>query len=322
MADHRATIAELLAAAGEETDLRLEPGTYEEKVFAEKRRLTLTGAPDGTTRLLWHEGALEMQEDGFKRGTFRSYTAFFSGEQLCLRNLTIVNDAGEGRDVGQAVAAYLDSDLVLAENCTFDSRQDTLFLAPLPDEEREPRGFMGPREFAERRLTRQYFRHCRILGNIDFIFGGADAVFDDCEIICTDRGGEEPCGWVTAPCGKREDLGFVFRRCRFTAQQGAGTVWFGRPWRPEGRTVLLNCTYDLPTLSPLGFSGWGAADRDEPEAFFAEYAPVGPDGTPITPRGRNSWVKLLDDTQAREIDRRAEEMIRRIVPSAAPCKPE
>ena len=51
-----------------------------------------------------------MLADGKKRGTFRSFTAFFSGEKLRLENITIQNSAGSGEEVGQAVALYLDVD--------------------------------------------------------------------------------------------------------------------------------------------------------------------------------------------------------------------
>ena len=50
--------------------------------------------------------------------------------------------------------------------------QDTLFCAPLPESEREKDGFLGPRKFAPRRPSAQYYQSCEIAGDIDFIFGG------------------------------------------------------------------------------------------------------------------------------------------------------
>ena len=136
MAENRGELQEILDGldASRPQTVRLEGRVYEGKVFSEIADLTLEGDPEGGTELVWHEGAFEMQPDGFKRGTFRSYTAFFGGKRLVLKNLTIRNDAGDGRQVGQAVAAYLDSEHVLAQDCTFDAYQDTLFLSPLPDE--------------------------------------------------------------------------------------------------------------------------------------------------------------------------------------------
>ncbi|MCR5675195.1 MAG: pectin esterase [Lachnospiraceae bacterium] len=317
--EHR-SLTELLAGLpdGEASVVTLEPRVYEEKVFAEKRDLTLQGAGADRTVILWHDGALTMLDDGFKRGTFRSYTAFFGGERLVLRNLTIRNDAGDGRGVGQSVAAYLDSSYVVAENCVFDSYQDTLFLSPLPDEEREPRGFMGPREFDPRKLTRQYFKKCTIIGDVDFIFGGADAVFEDCDIICRDRehhpGFAEEAGqpefingYLTAPCGKRNGLGLVFIGCRIRAEEGTtpGTVYLGRPWRPEGKAAFINCVCD-DSIAARRFSGWGAVDKDEPDAMLAEYRTVNADGDPVDMNGKNPWVKVLSDAEAAEIVRQAD----------------
>ena len=78
--------------------------------------------------------------DGKKRGTFRSFTAFFSGEKLRLENITIQNSAGNGKDVGQAIALYLDVDSAELLNVNLYGAQDTFFLAPLPENEREKNG--------------------------------------------------------------------------------------------------------------------------------------------------------------------------------------
>lgn len=86
-----------------------------------------------------------------------------------MRDLTIENDAGPGAKVGQAVAAYVDCAHTLFENVRLLGNQDTLFCAPLPEKEREKDGFLGPGRFAPRRPTAQYYRHCEIAGDIDFI---------------------------------------------------------------------------------------------------------------------------------------------------------
>ncbi|MCR5094062.1 MAG: pectin esterase [Lachnospiraceae bacterium] len=314
MAETRGELQEILDGldTSRPQTVRLEGRVYEGKVFSEVSDLTLEGVEDGGTELVWHEGAFEMQPDGFKRGTFRSYTAFFGGKKLVLRNLTIKNDAGDGRQVGQAVAAYLDSAHVLAEDCVFDAYQDTLFLSPLPDEEREPRGFMGPREYEPRLLTRQVFRRCTIIGDVDFIFGGGDAVFDDCRIICRNRE-EEINGFLTAPCGKKNGLGLVFRNCTITAEQGTapGTVFLGRPWRPEGRAVFLNCTTDA-AIAPVRFSGWRGVQEPEEEAFFAEYGTVDPEGRQVDLGARNPWVKVLTEKEAADLSAAADELVREV----------
>lgn len=293
--------------SGDETvRIRIDAGTYREKVFTEIPRLILEGSGEDQTILTWSDGAFdpytgEGEPENAKRGTFRSYTAFLGGSCVAVRNMTIRNEAGEGKDAGQALAVYADADVCLFERVTMTSCQDTLFCAPLPDKERQPRGFVGPRMNSERRPTRQYYVDCTILGDVDFIFGGADAVFDGCHIIshCRTRVQGETNGYITAPSGKRESLGMVFRACRITAEEGTpeGSVYLGRPWRPEGKSTFLHCQYD-ESISPRRFSGWKGVEEPEPEATFAEYAPVDLLGAPLSLAARHGNAQELTAEEA------------------------
>ncbi|MFR9066465.1 MAG: hypothetical protein ACLVJH_05515 [Faecalibacterium prausnitzii] len=47
-------------------------------------------------RLVWDDGGKLPHPDGRPTHTFRSYTAFFSGEKLRVEDMTIENDAGPG----------------------------------------------------------------------------------------------------------------------------------------------------------------------------------------------------------------------------------
>ena len=162
--------------------IRIGAGIYREKLVCEKKDIALQGAGADCTRLVWGDGGKLPHPDGRPTHTFRSYTAFFSGERLRVEDLTIENDAGPGAKAGQAVAAYVDSAHAVFEKVRLLGNQDTLFCAPLPEKERERDGFLGPGRFAPRRPTAQYYRHCEIAGDIDFIFGGADALFEQCTI--------------------------------------------------------------------------------------------------------------------------------------------
>ena len=90
-------------------EIHIGPGTYREKLVCEKKDIALLGAGMDETRIVWGDGGRLPHPDGRPTHTFRSYTAFFSGEHLRVENLTIENDAGPGAEVGQAVAAYVDS---------------------------------------------------------------------------------------------------------------------------------------------------------------------------------------------------------------------
>ena len=177
-----ASIAEavLVVPYEEEALVQVGPGIYREKLVCEKRCITLRGAGADKTKLVWGDGGKLPHKDGRPTHTFRSYTAFFSGETLCVEDMTIENDAGPGAKAGQAVAAYVDSTRAVFRRVKLLGSQDTLFCAPLPEKEREKDGFLGPRSLAPRKPTAQYYTDCEIAGDIDFIFGGGDALFENC----------------------------------------------------------------------------------------------------------------------------------------------
>ena len=68
-------------------EIEVHEGVYREKLFSDKKDLTIRGI--GDVKIIWADGAREILDRGIKRGTFRSYTAFFSGEHLHLENLEI-----------------------------------------------------------------------------------------------------------------------------------------------------------------------------------------------------------------------------------------
>ena len=264
-------------------EIRIGPGVYREKLVCEKQDITLIGAGMESTH------------------TFRSYTAFFRGIELRVRDLTIENDAGPGAKVGQAVAAYVDCAHTLFENVRLLSNQDTLFCAPLPEKEREKDGFLGPGHFAPRRPTAQYYTECEIAGDIDFIFGGGDALFENCTLRTVDN--HIPHSYVTAPSGKADGLGFVFWNCDFVSDCPAGSVYLGRPWRPEGKTAVLDCRLGAH-IAPEGFIAWN--DRTDTDlATFAEADSAGPGAAE-----RPAWVRALSGPEAAALLARARALCR------------
>lgn len=197
--------------------------------------------------------AREIHSDGMLRGTFRSYTVLVDGDNVTFRNCVFENTAGRGEDVGQALALYLDGDNIVLENCTLRGHQDTLFLAPLPEKEIIEGGFLGPKQFTERKRRTYRFKNCVISGGVDFIFGGATAYFEDCEFISVEE------GYVFAPSTPADvEIGFVAKNCRFTAGEGVGegSCFIARPWRDFGAVELIDC-YIGEHIHPGGFDDWG-----------------------------------------------------------------
>lgn len=119
-------------------------GVYREKLFVRRKNLLLIGESREGTILTWQDGAYFSLPDGNKFGTFRSYTAYFGGGKIGVKNMTVRNAAGCGDIAGQSIAVYADAEFARFENVSFESRQDTLFLAPLPIAPRTPGSFVGP----------------------------------------------------------------------------------------------------------------------------------------------------------------------------------
>lgn len=275
-------------------------GVFEEKLFSDHRDIRLEGSGPGRTVLRWADGAKHPHADGTLTGTFRSYTLFLGGGRASLARLTVENAAGDGERHGQGLAVYADAERVFMEEVRLLGCQDTLFCAPLPQKERLPRGFLGPRALTPRVPSRQQYRRCEIHGDVDFIFGGADALFEDCTLVSRDRG-EAVNGYVVAPSGGADGAGFLFAGCRFVSAAPAGTVYLGRPWRETGRAVLLGCTLGAH-IRPEGWSAWEPRQR-EPRAFFAEYRSAGPGANPDA---RVEWSHELTEREAADWYARAE----------------
>lgn len=227
--------------------------------------------------------AREPHPDGTKRGTFRSYTVLVDGNNVTFKSCTFENTAGKGEDVGQALALYLDGDNITLDNCTLKGHQDTLFLAPLPEKEIIPGGFLGPKQFTERTNRTFHFKNCKIEGGVDFIFGGATAYFENCEFVCVEE------GFVFAPSTPENvQVGFVAKNCRFTAKEGIEpqSCYIARPWRDHAAVELINC-YLGEHIHPNGFDDWGKTHAHNTVRFI-ERGSYGPGAN----ENRASFVKV------------------------------
>lgn len=270
-------------------------GIYKERVEVSIPNITFEGENNEQTILECDFYANMIMEDESKRGTFRSYTLLINCNHFTCNNITIANTSGFGKDVGQALAVYAEGDRIVFNNCRLLGHQDTLFTGPLPKEAAKPGGFTGPTEFSERRVGRQLYKNCYIEGEVDFIFGSAVAYFDNCTLHSLDRGMEVN-GYVTAASTYADEkYGYVFNNCNFTSNCPKETVYLGRPWRVNAKTVLINCTLG-EHIKAEGFHDWNKEEAHE-KAFYAEY-----NSTSAIPANRASFVKELTKEQAEEYD--------------------
>lgn len=276
----------------EPVTLFIHNGIYKELITVSSPYITLIGESREFTILTYDRYARMMMEDGMKRGTFRSYSCLIDTHDFTARNLTFENSSGRGIDVGQALALYVDGDRISFEDCRFLGGQDTLFTAPLPPKEIEPNGFIGPKQFAPRANGRHYYKNCYIEGDIDFIFGGATAYFEDCELFSKYVGRPVNSYVTAASTPEGQPYGYVMNNCRFTSQCPPRSAYLGRPWREHAKTVLINCFMD-EHICEEGWDDWGKELAHE-TAFYAEYGSHGPGGDMSR---RPGWIKILTEDE-------------------------
>lgn len=285
--------------------LHIGAGVYREKLVITRPALTLQG--EGRSRedvvLVYGHAALDVMPEGDKRGTFRTASVRIDTHDFTAKHLTFQNDAGYGHTVGQALALYVDGDRNYFEDCCLLGSQDTLFTAPLPLKEAQPGGFKGPGEFLPRITGRHCYKDCYIRGDVDFIFGGAVAWFENCTVFSgfpQDRKSEATpsenpiYGYVTAASTPREQrFGYVFLNCRLESDCPPHTVMLGRPWREWAKTVFLSC-YLGEHIHPAGWNDW---NKPHGHFFYGEYRSYGPGAGPDT---RADFSCQLTDDEAAE----------------------
>ena len=239
----------------------IKPGTYKEqiRVPANKPYISFIGTEAAKTILTF---SLSNKEAG---STSAAYATYIAGHDFYAENITFENSFGIG---SQAVAALVEADRAVFKKCRFLAWQDTLYA----------------------KNGRQYYIDSYIEGHVDFIFGQAAAVFENC--VIHSKGD----GYLTAPMrfAANEPAGFVFNRCRLTAENTKAGVYLGRPWRDYGRTVFLE-TEMGEHIRPVGWHHW--EPQREKTAFLAEYKSTGKGANDAA---RVKWAHLLTDAEAKE----------------------
>lgn len=245
----------------EEIKVLIPPGVYRERVVVDKPFITLVGCgdlPEDVVISMDYYG-LEAMDDGTpKRGTFRTYTMLVDSHDIKVENLTIENASGDSKTHGQALALYADGDNVYYSNVRLLGHQDTLFVGPLPPKEVEPGGFIGPKQFSPRIVGKHYFNNCYICGDVDFIFGGGSAYFNNCVIESLFRGEDQVVqGYVTAASTPEgESDGLVFTGCKLISRDcPEACVYLGRPWREFAKTKFVDCSFG-PHIHPELWREW------------------------------------------------------------------
>lgn len=284
------SLSEVLRSVKPHTQILLSEGIYREKLEIAVPDVELVGADSDSSKavIVWDDYAKKLDSQGRELVTFRTYTAAVMADNVTLKNLTIANDALSPETKGQEVALTVYGDGFYAENCRFVSTQDTIFCGPLPPDLIERYDGFLKDELRRGDHLKQVFRNCFVAGNVDFIFGCGDALFESCEIrsVFDVRGH----GYVAAPAhALSQDVGFVFHDCDFTAEESVpdGSIFLARPWRDYGKSAFIDCRYGKH-ISGEGFDKWNDTERDK-TARFSEFG--------VKPKGRVPWSASLSEAE-------------------------
>ncbi|XP_048419891.1 pectinesterase 3-like [Pyrus x bretschneideri] len=230
--------------------IHVKQGVYYENVLMDKSKWNVMMFGDGKTKTVV-SGNLSFA-DGTP--TFTTATFAVAGKGFIVKDMGFINTAGAIKH--QAVAFRSGSDLSVYYRCSFDAFQDTLYA----------------------HSNRQFYRECDITGTVDFIFGNAAVVFQDCNIQPR-QPMENQFNTITAQ-GKKDpnqNTGISIQNCRFSALDSNLTAqtYLGRPWKDYSTTVILQSKIGS-FLNPSGWKEW-VTNVDPPSTiFYAEYQNSGP----------------------------------------------
>ncbi|MFI6253567.1 pectinesterase family protein [Streptomyces sp. NPDC051016] len=256
--------------------IAVKKGTYRGvfTVPATKPYVTLKGlgAAASDVVLVERHASGVKKSDGTAYGTGDSATAAVYGHDFSASNLTISNDYDYAAAPSQAVALNLDADRAVFTDVRVLGHQDTLLV---------------------NNNARAYFLKSYVEGNVDFIFGGGTAVFDQDEIHHLGNG-----GYVTAastPAAKT--YGYLFYKSDITGDGTAGTTSLGRPWRQDAQVLYRESTLGsfVDTAQPwsdMGTATWKAAR-------FSEYGNKGAGATVNANRAQLSAAQAANYTPAK-----------------------
>jgi pectinesterase len=248
--------------------IQVKPGIYLARIVVprEKCLISLVGEDAEQTVLTYDTHANMLGGDGQPVGTFRTASTAIEADDFEAENITFENPAGTN---GQALAIRVSGDRAVFRKCRFVGWQDTVLV----------------------QSGRQYFEQCYVAGHVDFIFGGATAFFESCQIHCRRS------GYITAAATpEQQPFGFVFSNCKITAASPEVKTYLGRPWRPFASVIFLN-TEMSDAVRPVGWHNWGQPSREN-TARYAEFHSTGPGANPSA---RVSWAKPLSEEEAKSI---------------------
>ncbi len=243
------------------THVLIRKGIYKEEVNIPhtKFRVHFKGEDAENTVITFDKYAKKLWPGrDFPMGTSGSASIYIHASYITFEDITFENSAGEGKEIGQAVAVFTDGDFLFFNRCRFIGNQDTLYTY----------GRYG--KFGG--IKRNYFKNCYIEGTTDFIFGTSIAYFEGCCIHSKKN------SYVTAASTLQgQKYGYVFVNCKLTADEGVDKCYLGRPWGAYAKTVFIGCELGSHIL-PDGWHDWEKDGKPDTKknSFYGEWGSTGP----------------------------------------------
>ncbi|KAK9726835.1 hypothetical protein RND81_05G240500 [Saponaria officinalis] len=268
------TVGEAVAAAPAKSNrryvIRIKAGVYRENVEVDKKKINIMFIGDGRSKTII-TGSKNVIDGST---TYNSATVAIMGHGFLARDLTIQNTAGPSKQ--QAVALRVGADLAAFYQCDILAYQDTLYV----------------------HNNRQFYINCLIAGTVDFIFGNAAVVFQDCDIHARKPNpGQKNMITAQSRSDPNQNTGIVIQKSRIgatsdlQATKSSFHTYLGRPWKEYSKTVIMQSIIS-DVVHPAGWHEWeGNFALNTLE--YSEYKNNGP-GSDTSKRVNWRGVKVIN----------------------------
>ncbi|XP_041023502.1 pectinesterase [Juglans microcarpa x Juglans regia] len=271
------TVEEAVASAPDKSKMRyviyVKEGTYEENVEVGKKKQNVMIVGDGMNSTII-TGSLNVIDGST---TFKSATVAAVGDGFMAQDIWFQNTAGPQKH--QAVALRVGADQSIINRCRIDAYQDTLYA----------------------HSNRQFYRDSYITGTVDFIFGNAAVVFQNCQIVARKpMNGQANMVTAQGRTDPNQATGTSIQNCDIIASsdlepvKGSVRSYLGRPWKEYSRTVVMQ-SYIGDHIDPAGWSVW-SKDFALKTLYYGEYINRGP-GAGTSKRVNWPGYRLITSTE-------------------------
>ncbi|XP_042487128.1 pectinesterase-like [Macadamia integrifolia] len=247
------TVQEAVASAPDNGKTRyviyVKKGTYKENVEVGKKKTNVMIVGDGMDSTII-TGSLNVVDGST---TFKSATVAAVATGFIAQDIWFKNTAGAVKH--QAVALRVGADQSVINRCRISAYQDTLYAHTL----------------------RQFYRDCYITGTVDFIFGNAAVVFQNCKLVARKpMSGQKNMVTAQGRTDPNQNTGTSIQNCQILPSSDLAPLkssfptYLGRPWKEYSRTVVMQSSIS-DHIDPQGWFPWDG-DFALKTLYYGEYS--------------------------------------------------